>query len=155
MKSSWKKYIATIGAAGALLVAASVVFSQGPPRGGGLRGGPGEGLGLWGRELNLSDDQKAQIKKIQDSFREADKPLFDQVRTLHHGEADPMSGSFDEAAVRSSAEARAKIQIELEVSHPRMMSQIASVLTAEQKAQLAARRKLFENQGPAPPPGHP
>jgi len=28
------------------------------------------------------------------------------------------------------------------------------VATPEQKAQLAARRKLFENQGPAPP-GHP
>ena len=155
MKSSWKNSIDIIAAAGVLLVTASVAFSQGPPRGGGFRGGPGEGLGPWGRELNLSDDQKAQIKKIQDSFRESDKPLFDQLRTLHQGEADPMSGSFDEAAVRSSAEARAKIQIELEVSRARMMSQIASVLTAEQKAQLAARRKLFENQGPPLSPGRP
>lgn len=57
--------------AGALLIAAaSVVLSQGP-RGGVFRGGHerGDGLGSFGRDLNLTDDQKAQIKKIQDGFR--------------------------------------------------------------------------------------
>ena len=50
-----------------------------------------------------------------------------------------MTGAFDEAAVRSAAEARAKIQIELEVSHAKMMSQVAGVLTAEQKASFSLR----------------
>jgi len=37
-----------------------------------------------------------------------------------------------------------------------MMSQIAGVLTAEQKAQLAARREEMQRTGPpAPPPGVP
>ena len=156
MKSSWKKFGVSIAVAGALLIAASVVFSQGPPRGDGFRGGPPpDGLGPLGRDLDLSDEQKTQIKKIQDSFREADKALFDQLKTLREGEPDPMSGSFDEAAARTAAEAKAKIQIELEVSRAKMMSQIASVLTAEQKAQLAARRKRFERQGPPPPPDRP
>jgi Spy/CpxP family protein refolding chaperone len=153
MKLSWKKFDISIAVAGALLMAASAVFSQGPPRGDGFRGGrgPGDGLGPFGRDLNLSDEQKAQIKKIQDGFREADKALFDQLKTLHESEPDPMSGSFDEAAARTAAEAKARIQVELDVSHARMMSQIASVLTAEQKAQLAAKRKQFERQGPPPP----
>jgi len=155
MKLSWKKTGASIAIAGALLIAASVVFSQGPPgppRGGGFRGGPGpgDGLGPFGRDLSLADEQKAQINKIQDSFREADKALFDQLKSLRESEPDPMSGSFDEAAVRSAAEAKAKIQIELEVSRGKMMSQIASILTTEQKAQLAAKRKQFERQGPPP-----
>lgn len=158
MKSNWKKVGAGVTLAGmVLLTAAVVVFSQGPqgpPRGGGFHGGPGprDGLGPFGRELNLTDDQKAQIKKIQDSFRENDKALFDQLRTLHENETDPMSGAFDEAAVRAGAEARAKIQVELEVSHAKMMSQVASVLTADQKAQLAARHQQFQRQGPPPPP---
>ena len=96
-----------------------------------------------------------QIKKIQDGFRESDKALMDQMRSLHQNEPDPMSGSFDEAAVRAAAEARARIQIELEVSRAKMMSQVASVLTAEQKAQLAARRQQFQRQGPPPPPDRP
>ena len=157
MKLSWKKFGVSIAVAGALLIAASVVFSQGPPPGGGFRGGrgPGDGLGPFGRDLNLTDEQKAQIKKIQDSFRETEKALFDQLKTLRESEPDPMSGSFDEAAVRTAAGAKAKIQIELEVSRAKMMSQIASVLTAEQKAQLAVRRKQFERPGPPPPPDRP
>lgn len=161
MKLNWKNLsIATI--AGVLVLAAGVVvaFSQGPqgppgpPPGGGFRGGPPprDGLGPLGRDLNLTEDQKAQIKKITQSFEEGDKALHDQMRALHGSEPDPMSGNFDEAAVRAAAEARAKIVIELEVSHAKMMSQIAAVLTAEQKTQLAAKRQQFERQGPPPPP---
>jgi len=163
VKINWKKLGIGVALAGALLITASVVFShehqepQGPPRGGGFRGerGPGDGLGPLGRDLNLTDEQKAQIKKIQDGFRESDRTLMEQLRTLHQSESDPMSGNFDEAAVRAAAEARAKIQVELDVSRARMMSQMASVLTAEQKAQLAARRQQFQRQGPPPPPDRP
>ena len=166
MKINRKKISISIVAGAVLLVAAAVVSSQQPqgprpgppPPGGGFRGGPGgpgEGfgpLGAFGRELNLTDDQKAQIKKIHDSFRESDKALFDQLRTLHDSEPNPMTGAFDEAAVRAAAEARARIQVELEVSHAKMMSQIAAVLTAEQKAQLAARHEEMKRMGPPPPP---
>jgi Spy/CpxP family protein refolding chaperone len=155
MKSNWKKLSGVIAIAGALmLVAAMVAFSQGPqgpPRGGGGfhggPGGPGGGLGPLARDLNLTDEQKAQIKKIQDSFAESTKALHEQLRTLHESEPDPASGgAFDEAAVRAAAEARAKVQVELEVAHARMMSQVFGVLTTEQKAQLAAKRQEFEQK---------
>jgi Spy/CpxP family protein refolding chaperone len=158
MKLNWKKSGVVIAVAGALLLTvAAVAFSHGyrmqdPPRGGGFRGpGPRDGLGPL-HDLNLTDDQKAQIKKIKDGFEESNKALFDQMRALHGSEPDPMSGTFDEAAVRAAAEARARIQVELEVSHAKMMSQIAGILTAEQKTQLAAKRQRFERQGPPPPP---
>jgi len=157
VKLNWKKLTITSVAGLVVLAAATLALSQrpqGPPPGGGFRGGPGprDGLGPIARDLNLTDDQKAALKKISESFRESDKALFDQLRTLHQSEPDPMSGTFDEAVVRAAAGARAKIQIELEVSHAKMMGQIASVLTAEQKAQIAARRQEFEQLGPAPPP---
>ena len=160
MKLNWKKFSVATVAGALVLTAAALAFSQGPqgpPRGGGGRGGPGprDGLGPIARDLNLTDDQKAAIKKISESFAESTKALHDQLRTLHEGEPDPMSGNFDEAAVRAAAEARAKIQVELEVSRAKMMSQIAGVLTAEQKAQLAAKRQQFERQGPPPPPPPP
>ena len=169
MKINLKKISISIVASAVLLVAAAVVSSQQPagprqgppPPGGGFRvgpggpGGPREGFGPFGpfgRELNLTDAQKAQIKTIGDSFHEGDKALFDQLRTLHESEPNPMTGAFDEAAVRAAAEARARIQIELEVSQAKMMSQIAGVLTAEQKAQLAARHEEMKRMGTPPPP---
>jgi len=155
VKLNWKKLTITSIAGLLVLAAATLALSQrpqGPPPGGGFRGGPPrDGLGPIARDLSLTDDQKAALKKISESFRESDQALFDQLRTLHQSEPDPMSGPFDEAVVRAAAGARAKIQIELEVSHAKMMSQMATVLTADQKAQLAVRRQVFE-LGPAPPP---
>ena len=122
-------------------------------------GGPRQGFGPFGpsgRELNLTDAQKTQIKTIQDSFRESDKALFDQMRALRDQQGNVTPGTFDEAAVRAAAEARAKIQIELEVSHAKMMSQVFNVLTAEQKAQLQTHRdQMRQRMVPPPPPPQP
>jgi Spy/CpxP family protein refolding chaperone len=127
---------------------AAVVVSQGQ---GDFRRGPrGEGLPFL-RNLNLTDAQKAEIKKIMDSEAASTKDLHDQLRTLHESEPAPFSTTFDEASVRAAAEARAKIEIELQVSHARTMSQIANLLTAEQRAQLEARKPQFR-EGPPPPP---
>jgi len=112
-------------------------------------------FGPFGRELNLTDDQRAQIQKIQQSFQQGDQALHEQMRALVEGRGDPLSSEFNEAAVRSAAEARAKIQVEMEVSHARMMSQMLGVLTAEQRAQLAARHTQMREQGPPRPPQPP
>jgi len=157
MRSSSKRRSSSIAIAGAiLLMAALAAFSQGqdgPRRG--FPGGPGgarrDGVGLLPRDLNLTDDQKTQIKKITDSFEESTKSLRDQLKTLHESEPDPFSGTFDEAAVRAAAEARAKLDIELSVARAKLMSQIAAVLTTEQKAQLAAKRAEFAQRPPEPP----
>ena len=158
MRFDWKRTSTIVAAVGAVIVAlAMLALSQGPPsRGGGFRGGPGGpgGLGLF-RDLNLTDDQKAQIKKIQESFDGSTRELRDQLRTQHEKEADPLTAAFDEASVRSAAEARAKIEVELAVSRAKMMSQIASVLTPDQKAQLVARRQQFGQRGQRQPPPEP
>jgi Spy/CpxP family protein refolding chaperone len=155
MRSNWKKRSSSIAVAGAvLLMAALAVFSQGPdrPRRGFPGGeGPRDGIGLLPRDLNLTDDQKAQIKRVTDTFEENTKSLRDQLKTLHESEPDPFSGTFDEAAVRAAAEARAKLDIELSVARAKLMSQIATVLTTEQKAQLAAKRAEFAQRPPEPP----
>jgi Spy/CpxP family protein refolding chaperone len=154
MKANWKRKSSIIAAAGVFIVALAIlVVSQGPggPRGG-FHGGPGgrDGLGPLARDLNLTDDQKAQIQKIQDSFATSTKELREQLRTQHENEPDPFSGTFDEAAVRAAAEARAKVEVELQVQRAKMMSQIGSLLTADQKAQLAAKRQKFGSRPPRP-----
>lgn len=163
MKLNWRTLGVAIAGVGAIiLMTAVLVVSQGsggqgpgrmgPPRGGfgGGPWGPRDGLGPLARDLNLTDQQKAQIKAIHESFAASTKDLHEQLRALHESEPNPLTAAFDEATVRSAAEAQAKINVELQVAHARMMSQIGAVLTNEQKAQLAARPHF--PQGPPPPP---
>ena len=60
---------------------------------------------------------------------------------------DPLAGgTFDEAAVRAAAQARANAEVEREVARARMMYEMYNVLTPEQKAQLAAERQQREQK---------
>src|SRR6185436_16630445 len=94
----WKKIALSAVAAAVLLVGAVAAWSQqpraprppdgfqgGPPppdgfqrRGPGAPFGPGDRrgpgpFGPFGRDLNLTDDQKSQIQKIQQSFQQGDQ----------------------------------------------------------------------------------
>ena len=157
MKLNWKTFVLALSSVGALLVmTAAVVVSQGPPggtggapRGEGFRRGPGprDGMFTMLHGLNLSDEQKSQIKTIMDNEAANTKDLRDKLKALHESEPDPFSATFNEASARADAEARSKIDIELQVSHARTMSQIGAILTTHQKAQLAPTRAQF-HEGP-------
>ena len=163
MKLNWKKFSVAAAIAGALLLTtAAVVFPQNPPQrpdgppgpprgpfGHGPHGPPGPGGFGPLAGLNLTDAQKEQVKQIHEGFAEQTKALRDQMRTLHESQRDP--SNFDEAAVRVAAEARAKVQVEMEVAHAKMMSQVVNVLTAEQRAQMAERPRRRPNGPPRPP----
>ena len=152
--------------AAALMMTAAAFAQHGPggphgPGGHGRHGGPGGPGGLLGhfsQVLNLTDAQKAQIKQLEDGFKESTKGLHEQL-----GKAGPggpfevlNGGAFDEAAVRAAAQARANLHVELEVAHARFFSQVYAVLTAEQKAKLAELHQQMQErhrQGPPPPGG--
>src|ERR1700749_4773899 len=124
---------------------------RGGPRGPHGPGGPHGGnlVEHLSRALDLTDAQKAQVKQIEDALRENTKTLHEQL--AKSGDGGPMDGfkdGFDEAAVRSAAQARAAVHVELEVAHARAMSQIYALLTAEQKAKLAELRQQFEQRRP-------
>jgi protein CpxP len=156
-------------AAAFVLAVAGLAHAQdggqgGPPPGGfgrhhggpGGPGGPG-GLGPLAHELNLTDAQKAQIKQIEDSFRDSTKSLHEQMFKTGGGPLEGLTDNFDEAAARAAAQSRASIQVELEVAHAKMMSQIYALLTADQKAKVAQikaemQQRFAQGQPPPPPP---
>lgn len=123
---------------------------------GGHKGG-GEGRGMRGgggrffERLNLTDAQKAQMEQIATRYRESAKA---QRQQQWQGRGERRKGGFDafgggtfnEAEVRAAAQARANAQVEREVAHARMMSEMYAVLTAEQKAQLTAARQQREQK---------
>jgi len=161
MRLKSTKLIAFALAAVASLALAAAAFpgQDGHHGPGGHGGGPRGAHGPHGgnlvehlsRALDLTDAQKAQVKQIEDALRESTKSLHEQM-AKSGGPLDGFKDGFDEAAVRSAAQARAAVHVELEVAHARAMSQIYSLLTAEQKAKLAELRKQFGQRRPGPPP---
>jgi Spy/CpxP family protein refolding chaperone len=112
----------------------------------GMRGGEGRGgFGHFGENLNLTDAQKEQMKQIATRYHESFKANRPQGRENRGGGFDAFNGgTFNEAAVRAAAQARANARVEMEVTRARMMSEMYNVLTAEQKAQLAAERQQWQ-----------
>ncbi|MBV8856977.1 MAG: Spy/CpxP family protein refolding chaperone [Acidobacteria bacterium] len=118
---------------------------------GGQREGGGErrdGFGRFGAELNLTDAQQEQLRQIEERYRATFKTeRAGRGRRDERSAYDPFSGgTFDEAAVRAAAQARATEQVEREVAHARMMHEMYNVLTPEQKAQLASARQQREQR---------
>ncbi|HUQ30621.1 MAG TPA: Spy/CpxP family protein refolding chaperone [Pyrinomonadaceae bacterium] len=163
---SSKKMIGAITLAGTMLLMGIVGFAQqqqgqggqeragrewhgrggkGGRHEGGMRGGFG---GRFAEKLNLTDAQKAQMDQIAARYRESFKAQRGQGEGRRGGEgfAAFNGGTFNEAAVRAAAQARANARVEMEVSRARMMSEMYNVLTAEQKAQLAAQRQQREQK---------
>jgi Spy/CpxP family protein refolding chaperone len=159
-----KKILGGLALAGTLLLSGIAGFAQqgttqgqggGKERaeGGWHRGGGGEGkghrgmgggiFGRFGERLNLTDAQKEQLRQIATRYHESFKAQREQRRGERGGGGfDPLAGgTFNEAAVRAAAQERANAMVEREVAHARMMSEMYNVLTAEQKAQLAAERQ--------------
>ena len=134
----------------AVVVAAANGFSQAAGHTGGKHGGRGRHDGVAGhlfRGLDLTDAQQTQIKQIAARYHESTASLREQLRASRNAEADVLNGgAFNEQAVRAAAQSRAAAQVELEVAHARMFSEMYAVLTAEQKTKLAERRAQFEQR---------
>ena len=120
----------------------------GPGGGPGMRRGPG-GPGFGGpefRNLDLSDDQKAQLKKIRDARQAEFKAAFDKMGAARQGmrqllEAD----SINEGAIRAKSQEVAAAEAELAILNAKLRKESMQILTAEQLAKLKERG---ENRGP-------
>lgn len=125
---------------------------------GGMMGGPGFGLPL--HQLNLTDDQKAQIKTILQNERPAIKPLMQQEMQSHQQLMQVItSGSFDQAKATAIATQEAQTHIQMQVEHARIGSQIYQLLSSDQKAKVAdimakhqqRMQERMQKQDQAPP----
>jgi protein CpxP len=115
--------------------------------------GRGFGRRHWGRgfgrrmfsKLNLTDAQKEQMKQIRQSFRERTKPFRQELRGKHQELRQANKGeTFDEALVAQKLNEISTIQVKLMGEQFRLKQEMASVLTAEQKAQLDQMREQMK-----------
>ena len=138
------------------VVAQSVKTGQdnGKPRGDWHGGrGRGEGKG-WGEkrgdffsQLNLTDDQKAKMKQIRESFAATNEPLREQLRAKRQELRQASEGgTFNEALATQKLTEMAGLQAKLMGEEFKLHQEMQSVLTAEQKAQLEQRKAQFKTR---------
>ncbi|MGB7922791.1 MAG: Spy/CpxP family protein refolding chaperone [Pyrinomonadaceae bacterium] len=111
---------------------------------GGHRGGRMGGAMMF-RGVNLTDEQKAQMKQIRQSFHERNKPLREQLRAKRQelrqaGEG----GTFNEALATQKLTETAGLQAKLMGEQFKLRQEMLAVLTPEQKTLLEQKRAEFK-----------
>ena len=125
-------------------------------------GGPGMGgprMEFLAKQLNLTDDQKTQIKAIMEKERPTMQPLRQQERQIDQQLRQYVDGKYDATSVQDLAAQKALIQTQLTVAETQLHNQLYQLLTADQKAQLKqieanheARMQKHMHQAPPAPP---
>lgn len=153
-------------AALAVLLGSTIAKSQtaedtppAPPTHGHRMGmGMGGHLHFMAAKLNLTDDQKTQMKAIMQKEHPAMKPLHQQMQQVDQQLRQYEEGNFDEAKVQALALQKAQLQAQMTVQQTRVHNEMYQVLTSDQKAHLKqmeaaheARMQERMSQKPAAP----
>jgi protein CpxP len=102
-------------------------------------------------ELNLTAEQKTQVKGLMDKTRSDSEQFFEELKT-----SDAQlrllteSGNFNEEKARQILSVKTQAQTEMEIIRLRADAAIYNLLTAEQKTQLA---QIKEQRPQMPPNG--
>ena len=152
--------LSAIALAASIGVAQSVSTGQDNKTQGAHKGWHGRGEGFrgerqghgWGgmrgadfRQLNLTDDQKAKIKQLRESFTEQNKPLMEQLRAKRQELRQANEGgTFNEALATQKLTEMASLEAKLMGERFKLHQETLSVLTAEQKAQLEQSKAQFK-----------
>ena len=113
------------------------------------RGGDHRGGQMGGRmfaQLNLTDDQKARMKQIRQSFGDRTKSLREQLRAKRQELRQANEGgTFNEALATQKLTEAAGLQAKLMGEEFKLHQEMLTVLTPEQKTQLDQMRAQFKS----------
>lgn len=103
------------------------------------------GGGAFLNRLNLTDDQKAKLKQIRETFAATNRPLREQLRAKRQELRQASEGgTFNEALATQKLTEMASLQAKLMGERFKLRQDMQSVLTAEQKAQLDQLKAQFK-----------
>jgi protein CpxP len=117
-------------------------------KGRGGRDGWGKRGGMHGmmfRGITLTEDQKAKMKQIGQSFRERTQSLHQELRAKRQELRQASEGgTFNEALATQKLQESAGLQAKLMGEQFRMRQEMLTVLTPEQKTQMEQKRAEFK-----------
>ncbi len=142
MKSRFGKTVLFTVLGLALVAGMAFAEQQGGPMHHGMRGmhrfGGDPGMAMMLHRLNLTEDQKAQVKKIFEAEKPTMQPLHQQEFQAHQQMMQLItSGNFDQAKATAIATQEAQTHIQMEVEHAKIHAQIYQLLDSTQKAKVA------------------
>ncbi len=116
-------------------------------RGFGKRGHHRGGMGMMFRGLDLTDEQKAQMKSIRQASKETAKPIREQMKANRQKlQTLSESGTFDQSQVQAIAARQGSLMAQMIVEKEKVKSQIFNILTPEQKAKAAEMKAQFQQK---------
>ena len=118
---------------------------RGPDGGGprGMRGGPGMEFG----GLDLTDDQRAQLRKIREARQSEFKAAGEKLHTAREGMRALMEAdSINESAIRSKSQEVAAAEAEVAILNAKVRAESLQILTSEQQAKLKELRANRQGQ---------
>ena len=160
MRKLGKVKILAIASLSAVVLAASIAVAQSVKtetqdgkgarhgwHGRGMKRGGHRGGGAFFNRLNLTDDQKARLKQIRESFASTNKPLHEQLRAKRQElRQSNEGGTFNEALATQKLTEMASLEAKVMGERHKLHQEMLSVLTAEQKAQLEQSRAQFKTR---------
>ena len=115
---------------------------RGPRPDGQFRKGPGggrEGRGF-GRDLNLTDAQKAQVKAIHQKYQPQNQALRDRAKPFMEA-ARAARQKGDSAAFRSNMEQARQVMQSGQSARTQEQAEVRAILTPDQQAKFDAHQK--------------
>lgn len=107
-----------------------------PPMHGHEFGMGGHRMGFFAQKLNLTEDQKTQMKAVFQKEHPTVKPLMQQEHQIDQQLRQYVEGQFDQAKVQALAAQKAQIQAQLTVQETRIHNELYQLLTPDQQSQL-------------------
>jgi periplasmic protein CpxP/Spy len=123
------------------LLAGSLVYAQGPRPG--RQGGPGRGpiAGLPLRQLQLSDAQQEQVRQIRSRHEAQMRDAMTKLESARHAQQKAVQTvPADEAQITSLTQDMVQAEVDVAIQASRLNSEIWTVLTPDQQAQLKKLR---------------
>ncbi len=117
-----------------------------PPMHGHEFGMGGERMGFFARQLNLTDDQKSQMKTVMHTAHPAMKTLYEQQHQIDVQLRQYVEGNYNDAKVRALATHKAQIEVELTVAETKLHNQLYQLLTTDQQSQVKELEAKHEAQ---------
>jgi Spy/CpxP family protein refolding chaperone len=112
----------------------------------GTRPGHGQILQRIARKLNLTDDQKSQIKAVLSVDKDMLKSLFGQLHDARKNlRAAIRANGTNESTVRAASAKVAGVEADLAVERMKLYGKIAPLLTDEQHRKIADFEQRFDN----------
>lgn len=150
MKKSIFAAVGAVAVAGliALVNPAAAHGSFGGGRGGGKLFASSFQIAYMARHLDMTEEQKAQLRDVLDAARpEADRLADAMIDNRQAMKTLRKSETFSEDEIRAIADQQGRLTADMIVLHARVRSQIGAILTPDQRERLEKMRKRHRGKG--------